>query len=109
MNKYTMRVFGVSQWNQWYTNIVQVFINGTNGNTICTNGNANGTMGSPNGTIGANGKPMVPLATNGTIGNLKLPMVPLGEPRMEPVSQYIENYIFQNIEIWHVGFDSKTI
>ena len=99
MNKYTMRVFGVSQWYQWYTNIVQGFTNGTNGNTICTNGNANGTIGSPNCTIGANGKP--PL--------VKLPMVPLGEPRMEPVSQYIENYIFQNIEIWHVGFDSKTI
>ena len=62
-----MRVFGVSQWYQWYTNIVQGF---TNGNTICTNGNANGTIGSSNGTIGANGKPMVKLATNGTIGKI---------------------------------------
>ena len=66
-----LHVFGVSQWYQWYTNIVQGFTNGTNGNTICTNGNAKGTIGSPNGTIGANGKPMVPLVsqiTNGTIG-----------------------------------------
>ena len=85
-------VFGVSQWYQWYTNIVQGFTNSTNGNAICTNGNANGTMfissqcsiiknysvlfcsiGSPNGKIGANctiGKPMVPLATNGTIGKI---------------------------------------
>ena len=56
--------FGVSQWYQWYTNIVQGFTNGTTGNTICTNGNANGTIGS---TIG---KPMLPLATNGTIGKI---------------------------------------
>ena len=80
------RVFGVSQW---YTNIVQRFSNGTNGNTICTNGNANGTNGSPNGTIGANGKPMVPLVSQWyhwqpMVPLVKLPMVPLGEPRMEP-------------------------
>ena len=65
-----LRVFGVSQWYLWYTNMVKGFTNGTNGNTICTNGNANGTIGSPNGTIGANGKPMVPLATNGTVGKI---------------------------------------
>ena len=63
----TRRVFGVSQWYQWYTNIVQGFTNGTIGNTISTNGNANGTIGSPSGT---------------TV--VKLPMVPLGEPRTEP-------------------------
>ena len=73
----TMRAFGVSQWYQWYTNIVQCFTNGTIGITICTNGNANGTIGSANGTIGNGngtigtiGKPMVPLATNGTIGKI---------------------------------------
>ena len=65
-----LRAFGVSQWYQWYTNIVQGFTNGTIGNTICTNGNANGTIGSPNGTIGTIGKPMVPLATNGSIGKI---------------------------------------
>ena len=53
-----MRVLGVSQWYQWYTNIVQGFTNGTIGNTICTIGNANGTIGSPNCTIGTIGKPM---------------------------------------------------
>ena len=58
----TVRAFGVSQWYQWYTNIVQGFTNGTIGNTICTYGNANGTIGSPSGTIGTIGKPMVPLA-----------------------------------------------
>ena len=61
--KFKKRAFGVSQWYQWYTNIVQCFTNGTIGNTICTNGNANGTIGSPNGTIGAIGKPMVPLVS----------------------------------------------
>ena len=71
-----MRVFGVSQWYQWYTNIVHGFTNGTItngtiGNTICTNGNTNGIIDSPNGL------PMVPL--------VKLPMVPLGEPRTEPI------------------------
>ena len=63
-----MRVLGVSQWYQWYTNIDQDFTNGIIGNTICTNGNANGTIGSPNGTNGTIGRPMVPLDTNGTIG-----------------------------------------
>ena len=65
-----LRAFGVSQWYQWYTNIVQGFTNGTIGNTICTNGNDNGTIGSPNGTIGAIGKSMVPLVANGTIGKI---------------------------------------
>ena len=51
------------QWYQWYTNIVQ-------GYTIGTNGNASGTICSPNGTVGTIGKPMVPLATNGTIGKI---------------------------------------
>ena len=60
MFEHTMRAFGVSQWYQWYTNIVQSFTNGTIGNTICTNGNANGTIGLPT----------VPLATNGTIGKI---------------------------------------
>ena len=69
-DKHIVRAFGVSQWYQWYANIVQGFTNGTIGNTICTNGNANGTIGSPNGTIGTIGKPMVPLATNGTIGKI---------------------------------------
>ena len=69
----TVRVFGVSQWYQWYTNIVQSLTNGTIGNTICTNDNASGTIGSPNGTIGTIGKPMIPLVTNGTIG--KVPLV----------------------------------
>ena len=65
-----LRVFGVSQGYQWYTNIVQGF---TNGNAICSNGNANGIIGSPNCTIGANVKPV------------KLSMVPLGQPRTEPL------------------------
>ena len=71
-----MRAFRVSQWYQWYTNIVQGFTF-TIGNTICTNSNANGTIGSHNGTIGTIGKPMVrlvsqwyQLATNGTIGKI---------------------------------------
>ena len=34
----TLRAFGVSQFYQWYTNIVQCFTNGTIANTICTNG-----------------------------------------------------------------------
>ena len=76
------RAFGVSQWFQWYTNIVQGFTNGTIGNNICTNGNANGTIGSPNGTIGTIGKPIVPLATNGTIGEITNGT--LGESRTEP-------------------------
>ena len=84
--KHTYGVFGVSQWYQWYINIVQGF---TNGNTICTNGNVNGTIGSPNGTIGANCKPMVPLVGQWyywlpMIPLVKLPMVRLGEPRTEP-------------------------
>ena len=70
LEPYRMRVFGVSQWYQWYTNIVQRFTNGTIGNTVCTKGNANGTIGSSNGKIGTIGKPMVPLATNGTIGKI---------------------------------------
>ena len=45
--------------------MVQIFTNGTIGNTVCTNGNASGTIGSPNGKIGTIGKSMVPLATNG--------------------------------------------
>ena len=65
--------FGVSQWYQWYTNIVQGFTNGTIGNTICTNGNANGTIGSTNGTIGK--------IANGTIGrtlnDIGIPLVPI--------------------------------
>ena len=69
----TLRAFGVSQWYQWYTNIVRGFTNGTIGNTICTNGNANGTIGSPNGTIGTIGKPI-----NGTIGKLMVPWATIG-------------------------------
>ena len=85
-----MHVFGVSQWYQWYTNIVQGFTNGTIGNTICTNGNANGTIGSPNGAIGTIGKSMVPLVSQWyhwlpVVPLVKLPMVPLGEPRTEPL------------------------
>ena len=81
---------GVSQWYQWYTNIVQGFTNGTIGNTIFTNGNAIGTIGSPNGTIGTNGKPMLPLVSQWyhwlpMVPLVKLPMVPLGEPRTEPI------------------------
>ena len=80
-----MRVFEVSQWYQWYTNIVQGL---TNGNTICTNGSVNGTIGSPNGTIGTIGKPMVPLVSQRyhwppMVPLVKLPMVPFGEPRTE--------------------------
>ena len=68
------------QWYQWYTDVVQGSTNGTIGNTIGTYGNANGTIGSPNGTIGTIGKPMVPL--------VKFPMVPLGEPRIDPLSNW---------------------
>ena len=64
-------MFGVSQWYQWYTNIVQGFTNGTIGNTVCTNGNANGTIGSSNGKL------------------VKLPMVPLGEPEQSPTLQQL--------------------
>ena len=79
MTEPNMRAFGVSQWYQWYTNIVQGFTNGTIGNTICTNGNAYGTIGSPNGTIGTIGKPMVSLVSqsyhwlphDGTIGKTR--------------------------------------
>ena len=94
------RAFGVSQWYQWYTNIVQGFTNGTIGNTICTIGNANCTIGSPNGTIGTIGKPMVQL--------VKLPMVPLGEPRMEPQHftwQFLKQYL-ANLQPEHHGNSS---
>ena len=89
-----LRVFGVSQWNQWYTNIVQGFTNGTNGNIICTNGNANGTIGSPSGTIGINGKPMVLLVSQWyhwqpMVPLVKLPMVPLGEPRTSKLLMFM--------------------
>ena len=82
---FTLRAFGVSQWYQWYTNIVQCFTKGTIGNTICTNGIASGTIGSVNGTIGTIGKPMVPLVSQWynwlpMVPLVKLPMVPLGEP-----------------------------
>ena len=91
----TMRASGVSQWYQWYTNIVQGFTNGTIGNAICTNGNANGTIGSPSGTIGTIGKPMVTLVSQWyhwlpIVPVVKLPMVPLGGPEQSPCYTYIE-------------------
>ena len=89
-NKIVLREFGVYQWYQWYTNIVQGFTSGTIGNTICTNGNANGTIGAPNCTIGTIGKPMVTLVNQWyhwlpMVPLVKLPMVPLGKARTEPL------------------------